>query len=159
MSKKSSSALSEPEIAPTEHDEVIRIPVTYGGTLRTADHDRVGIVADRGKRRLSLSPRAELHPHVADWRFVRVEFLSNGAGEITGVELIKAERGFIVRRSSSGRPQFIIALTDVTVTPVDHGGSDDIAETVGTVEGDALMFTLPKVIKGKYESFKLTRRS
>jgi hypothetical protein len=148
MSKKLASA----------PDEVIEIPVTFGGKGRIADHrDRVGIMVDRGTHRLSLSLRAENHPHVADWRYCGATFLSNGTGEITGVKLTKAGRGFSVRRSSDRRPKFIIALMDVTVTPVvDHGGDDD-NDVVSTIEGEAVVFTLPRVIKGKYQSFKLSR--
>jgi hypothetical protein len=138
--------------------EVTRIPVPFGGAGRTSgQHNRVGVVEDRGKHRLSLSLRTELHSTTEAWRFVTAEFLSNDTVAITGVEFKKAERGFSVRRNSNGRPQFIIPFVGITVTPVDHGEGDDgdVTDTIG--DDGSIKFTLPPAIKGRFGWFKLSR--
>jgi hypothetical protein len=152
MSKRPAAAPSETEAASDEFD----IPGTLGATGRGTDRgDYVSIIAGKESWYLAVYPRNELMAHMADWRFATHRFKSNGTGEIDGVKLIKGDRGSGLRKGKGSRPHFHLSLNTVTVTDLDR--TDGSNETVGTVDGDAVVFTLPPLIKGKYKTFKLSR--
>jgi len=158
MTKKATLLSASVLTAPDEFD----IPGTSGATGRGADRgDKVSIITDRESRYLAVYLRDELMAHIADWRFVTHRFRSNGVGEIDGVKLEKSERGGSgIRKGKGSRPHYHLGLTSVTVTEVKPGDGDVIGEAVATVDGDdAVVVTLPPLIKGKYLNFKLTKKA
>jgi hypothetical protein len=153
MAKKPASTPTEPDVAPGEFD----IPAIAGGKGRTGDRrDYVSVVGSRTHLATYLNDQSLAH--IADWRFTTAAFKANGTGEIVEVKLIKSERGFSLRRREHQRPHFHISLGNVVVTVVNHDGGDGTC--VSRIESDgSVVFTLPKVIKGKHDLFKLSRRA
>jgi hypothetical protein len=152
MAKKPVLTPSEPEVASDEFD----IPGTSGATGRGGDRgDYVSIITDRESRYLAVYPRDELMQHMADWRFVTHRFKSNETGVIEAVKLVKGDRGSGIRKGKGSRPHYHLGLTSVAVTDINNGDGSNVGE--GIVDGDAVVFTLPPLIRGKYKSFKLSR--
>jgi hypothetical protein len=147
MAKKTSSAPTDSEI-----------PVSYGGKGRTGDRrDYVSIVGTGKIKHLATYPNDISLAHMADWRFADAIFHANGSGDIDSVKLMKAQRGYSLRKRDNQRLHLHLSLADVAVTTISVGTDEDVGTVVSTIEGDAVVFTLPKVIKGKYEYFKISR--
>jgi hypothetical protein len=97
---------------------------------------------------------------MSDWPFVSAAFLSNGTGAIDGLKLTRAERGYKLRRFGKYRPVLNLNLCRAAVALLDINGDedDDFDNVIGSIEGDAVVFSLPKVIKGQWRNFfKITR--
>jgi hypothetical protein len=99
---------------------------------------------------------------MADWRYVRAQFLLNGTADIAAIKPMKAEHGFNYRKGDSQRPHFHLSLANVDINIVDHIDGD-IGAVVGTIESDgSVTFMLPKAIAGSGtycggKNFKITR--
>jgi hypothetical protein len=154
MAKKPASAPTEPDVMPGEFD----IPAVVGGKGRTGDRSDYVSVVGSGGTHLATYPNDQSLAHMSDWRYATAAFKANRTGEIVEVKLIKSERGCSLRRRENQRPHFHISLGNVVVTVVDH--DSDVGTCVSCIESDgSVVFTLPKVIKGKSGWYKISRRS
>jgi hypothetical protein len=137
------------------------IPITYGRQGRAAERrDHVSIIGTGKTLRLIVYPSDAPLEHMSNWHYASGAFQLNGSGEIDGLKLTKAERGFNLRKVHHRRPHLHISLADVVVHEVDGSDGDDVGTVIATIEGDAVVFTLPLVIAGSGKRrFKITTRS
>jgi hypothetical protein len=149
----------KPTSEPSEQQQTGEIPISFGGKGRSSNRgDRVSIITDRGTEYLAMYPSDPLLVHMNGWRFVTSSFLFE-EDKITGIKLMKAERGYTIRNGKGSRPCLHLSLVDIHVTPVD-GDVNEVGTFTGSIASDdVIKFTLPQVIRGKYKTFKLSRRS
>ena len=94
------------------------------------------------------------------WR-LSCAIITTNDGNVVSLKLSESKngRGFKFYRPDGQRPHLRLPLRGFTVTYVKEGETDDRAID-GTVKGDAIVFALPKVIRGGYHGrscFKITR--
>jgi hypothetical protein len=112
----------------------------------------------KGDKALALSPDDETSAGMAEWHFVDPKMRANNeTGVIVEVKLIKAERGLKVRRYRGTRLQVPILLTGDLVVTVVEGVVGTTTCTCRVESDGSVVFALPEVIGGKYQSFKITR--
>ena len=133
------------------------VPRGEGGGGRAPGRARASILSNgKGSKSLALRADDETSAAMADWHFVTPRMRANESGVIAAVMLIKSERGLSVRRYKGQRPQVHILLTGLIVTVVE--GVVGTTTCTCRVESDgSVVFALPEVIGGKYQSFKITR--